>query len=181
MPISGTRVLREIRTARFERRLTLFGWRYDLCVGKRKAPKSCSTSLFQTVQRGQRTQPQRLGIIAGKAYWLFEDHFYSDDEDLTQDDVLALVRDRERRKQRRLERARAGLAADGTETTRREPIPREVRLAVFERDGGHCVECGSNFDIQYDHIIPFSMGGASTAGNLQILCATCNQRKGATI
>jgi hypothetical protein len=31
----------------------------------------------------------------------------------------------------------------------------------------------SNFDIQYDHIIPFSMGGATTVENLQILCATC--------
>ena len=61
----------------------------------------------------------------------------------------------------------------------REPIPRDVRRAVFERDAGRCVSCGSAFEIQYDHVIPFSLGGASTAENLQILCGDCNRSKGA--
>jgi 5-methylcytosine-specific restriction endonuclease McrA len=73
------------------------------------------------------------------------------------------------------------VAANAIGVARRDVIPREVRLAVFERDGGRCVECGSNFDIQYDHVIPFSMGGASTVENLQILCSDCNRHKGASV
>jgi 5-methylcytosine-specific restriction endonuclease McrA len=64
---------------------------------------------------------------------------------------------------------------------RREPIPREIRLAVWERDGGRCVECGSDFDLQYDHVIPFAMRGATTVENLQLLCASCNREKGGAL
>jgi hypothetical protein len=45
---------------------------------------------------------------------------------------------------------------------------------VFERDGGRCVECRSNFDLQYDHILPVALGGATTIENLKLLCEDCN-------
>jgi len=67
------------------------------------------------------------------------------------------------------------------EKRRRTRIPREVRRIVFERDGGCCQECGSDFDIQYDHIIPFSRGGSNTVENIEILCAPCNIAKSDTI
>lgn len=63
----------------------------------------------------------------------------------------------------------------------RVAIPVEIRRTVFERDGGKCVECESNFDLQYDHLLPVSLGGATTAENLQLLCADCNQRKSNSI
>ena len=92
--------------------------------------------------------------------------------------MKALLFARQQR-QRELDHAHALMAAAGSQAVRkREPIPKEVKLAVFKRDEGKCVECGSDFEIQYDHVIPFSMGGANTVENLQLLCARCNQQKG---
>lgn len=59
----------------------------------------------------------------------------------------------------------------------RAPIPREVADAVYNRDGGRCVYCGSTENLQIDHIIPFSKGGADTLENFQILCQRCNVEK----
>jgi len=64
---------------------------------------------------------------------------------------------------------------------RRQAIPKNVRMYVWQRDEGRCVECGSKENLEYDHIIPFSRGGSSTDRNLQLLCETCNRQKGASI
>jgi HNH endonuclease len=174
-------VLREVKNTQFARRLTLFGWRYHLVLGTKLSDASWKSKAYKAIQENQRVQPGAILSSKGRTYWLFEDRVYWEDDDLGVEDVLALIRDRQRRHQRKLERAHAAMAADSVGGRRRELIPKEVRLAVFERDGGRCVECGSNFDIQYDHILPFSLGGASTVENLQILCADCNRSKGANI
>ena len=72
----------------------------------------------------------------------------------------------------RLERADVG---------RREPIPDGVRLFVWQRDQGKCVKCGSEEQLEYDHIIPISRGGSSTERNVQLLCEACNRGKGTNI
>jgi hypothetical protein len=63
----------------------------------------------------------------------------------------------------------------------REAIPSAVRNAVWRRDQGRCVECSSRENLEYDHVIPVSRGGANTERNLQLLCMQCNRRKGADI
>ena len=60
----------------------------------------------------------------------------------------------------------------------RKPIPRQVKIDVWQRDGGCCVDCGSNENLEFDHIIPVAKGGANTFRNLQLLCEPCNRTKG---
>jgi len=68
-----------------------------------------------------------------------------------------------------------GLARDD----RRAPIPPELRLKVYERDGYRCLECGSAEDLTLDHVLPWSWGGLETEENLRTLCRSCNSSKGA--
>ena len=59
----------------------------------------------------------------------------------------------------------------------RQVIPDVLKRAVWVRDLGSCEACGAKQDLQYDHIIPHSKGGADSAENLQILCGSCNRSK----
>ena len=63
----------------------------------------------------------------------------------------------------------------------RQVVPPDVRDAVWRRDGGHCANCGSNENLEFDHIIPVSKGGATTYRNIQLLCEKCNGAKGDNI
>ena len=56
-------------------------------------------------------------------------------------------------------------------------IPQAVKNVVYQRDGGRCVECGDDQYLEFDHVIPFSKGGASSEANLQLLCRRCNMSK----
>lgn len=56
-------------------------------------------------------------------------------------------------------------------------IAPNVRDLVWNRDGGKCVDCGSNIGLEFDHIIPLSKGGSNTYRNLQLLCEKCNRKK----
>ena len=58
-------------------------------------------------------------------------------------------------------------------------IPTWVKVEVWKRDGGQCVECGADDDLHFDHDLPFVLGGASvTPANVQLLCACHNLQKG---
>ncbi len=60
----------------------------------------------------------------------------------------------------------------------RRIIPSEVKIAVWKRDRGKCVKCGSKEDLHFDHIIPYSLGGSSTdENNIQLLCGRHNLEK----
>ena len=62
----------------------------------------------------------------------------------------------------------------------RQPIPRELRHKVFQRDGYRCRECGASKEetsLEIDHIVPVARGGKNDIDNLQTLCRECNRMK----
>ncbi|MDR3181701.1 MAG: HNH endonuclease [Planctomycetaceae bacterium] len=56
-------------------------------------------------------------------------------------------------------------------------VPQAVKDAVYERDGGKCLCCGTTQRLEYDHIFPYSKGGQETVSNIQLLCRSCNASK----
>jgi hypothetical protein len=121
----------------------------------------------------------------GRQAWVFRGQIYDTDMDLSAADVQAIVFEADNKKMAALARARA--AAEMAESiasaprSRRGPIPDDVKVLVWQRDGGKCVRCGSNRNLEFDHIIPVVMGGANTARNLQLLCEGCNRAKSGSL
>lgn len=60
-------------------------------------------------------------------------------------------------------------------------ISQEKRARIYERDGNACLRCESTDDLTLDHIYPRAYGGSDNDGNLQTLCAPCNQAKADTL
>jgi 5-methylcytosine-specific restriction endonuclease McrA len=155
----------------------MFTGRYAVRSGKRIFDGRWKRDDYEYIRDTQSKQPVPLGNSGKRKLSHFHDCFYWDDDGLGAEDIKALVLQRERRLQHKLQTARSLMRAEEQGRPTRIPIPTELRRAVFERDGGRCVECGSNFDLQYDHLLPVAHGGATTIENLQLLCADCNRRK----
>lgn len=129
----------------------------------------------------QLSAPVKVCHVNGRAYWRYQDRFYSDNEDLDARQVLALLSARQGRRARQIDRAEQLLAMGDQPRAApaRGHISDEVKHFVWARDQGRCRHCGSTVELQFDHIIPVAHGGGSTPENLQVLCGPCNRRKGA--
>lgn len=84
------------------------------------------------------------------------------------------------------------VAGDGAHPRTFPGSIRELALQIFNREDRICPgvakaskpvkphKLGPDDRIEYDHILPFANGGASSIRNIQILCAACNRLKGGT-
>ncbi len=68
---------------------------------------------------------------------------------------------------------------------KRRNIPKWLKKAVFYRDKGKCVLCGTDLtntintlqNENYDHIVPLDLYGVNDPCNIQLLCEKCNKKK----
>jgi len=121
-----------------------------------------------------------------KWLWLFRDGIYSTDKPpqlYEPEEVLLRIKSLHFQRDERLRRLREQVANFeaietnlGREKSRR-PLPDDVKLLVWSRDGGACVKCGSQSELHFDHIIAFARGGSDEAENIQLLCRSCNLAK----
>jgi hypothetical protein len=151
-------------------------------IGTGCPPQEISETAFASLNPAHLEGPVQIAESGARRYWWWGDTFYWSGDSYGSEDVRAMVALHERQKRRQLEHAHDVMAlGDEAQPRKREPIPEEVQRFVFRRDGGHCQRCGSAEQIQFDHVIPLTMGGSNQAENLQLLCATCNREKGGRI
>lgn len=160
--------------------------RYKLLlqVGRKQhlSARRLSVREFRAMEAASAQQPVAYLTVGERTYWRYQDRWHSDNEGLDQAAVHALLTTRAMRNNDRVNRAKTVAAmAQAPVPSQRGVIPADVKQLVWARDGGACRSCGSNVELQFDHVIPVSADGSSTEENLQILCGPCNRRKGASI
>lgn len=135
---------------------------------------------WDAAESRQLSRPNFVTSIGGRNLWLFKGKFYWDSDGLNETEVHALLVVKGQRQRQRIERAQAIVAMGSLPSQAvRGAIPDDLKQVVWMRDNACCRQCGSKHELQFDHVIPLSMGGATTEENLQILCGPCNRRKGA--
>ena len=130
-------------------------------IGTKRSFKFNLKSIFNLSYDGEHIFIDRQGTGRG--------HYRVKEPELTFELLLYLVR------------RNNFLVAHKNERERSRHIPQDVKVEVYHRDGGRCVICNSDVSLEFDHIIPFSKGGANTVENIQLLCHACNLKKRANL
>ena len=117
-------------------------------------------------------------IVADQAryYALHKNRLWSSTRMFSDEQWLGLIANALNREEARLTALTVRNAPD-----RRLAIPSSVRVEVWKRDGGRCSRCDSRERLEFDHIIPLSLGGSNTSRNIELLCEMCNRAKAASI
>jgi hypothetical protein len=111
-------------------------------------------------------------------FYIIKKNFYVSEIHLSNEEALLIVDHDQARKEEKLRREVERIKAKSEyEGAARTNIPQDVQITVWNRDKGKCVRCGSNENLEFDHIIPVSKGGSNTVRNLQLLCEKCNRLK----
>ena len=139
----------------------------------------CSAARFERLSAAQLELPVLLARKRGQRWWWYLDRFWWASDGLTATDVETMVLESDLDRKLRsdaISEARLILLGDKRVSVPEEQVSEPVRFAVWRRDRGRCVDCGSSKSLIFDHIVPMSEGGSDTALNVELRCHSCRVR-----
>ncbi len=145
------------------------------------------TPEFEKIEKGKEELTSLFYDGSWDGVWVYKDKVLFTDiqKDLASQEDLLRMRHFLVKKEKELNKIAKEVEAfenfDKTQSAKREKIPDNVRLFVWQRDEGKCVKCSKKERLEFDHIIPVVEGGANTERNVQLLCESCNRSKGKSI
>ena len=139
----------------------------------------CSAARFARLSASQRELPILIAKGGGRQWWWYLDRFWWDHDGLAaaevQDTVLQADFNRKEHSDA-VARARTVVLGDAREPLQTDRISEHVKRAVWCRDRGRCVDCGSGEAIAFDPIVSYSDGGSDTTANVELRCHSCRAR-----
>jgi hypothetical protein len=138
----------------------------------------CSEERFLELRRAQRSSPRKLLTGHGRQWWWYSDRFWWDASRLSAREFASAVREVDLMAALRrhvADPARIGSTDPTNGLGGQRTIPEPVRAAVWRRDGGRCVDCGSEDDLSFASTrADEADDGAPSADDLQLLCNLCS-------
>ena len=113
------------------------------------------------------------GYLFGNYIWELKES----EEDYSFEEITLLLLEEKHKKDKKFDKLKNKFSSKSNSSFNRKAIPQNVKMYVWRRDEGRCAYCGSRKNLEYDHIIPLSMGGSNTERNIQLLCEKCNREK----
>ena len=148
-----------------------------------REPLSFAQSTLNRLPVTSQTPPVQRGF---DCIWLYRDTLYATDRSPRSSEVpevILKIKSLYFQRASVFQRLRDQVAnfeaveANINKSASRARIPDDVKLLVWTRDGGACAKCGSQSELQFDHVIAHTHGGGDHHENLQILCRRCNLAK----
>jgi hypothetical protein len=131
---------------------------------------------YAQMSSAQRAAPTMVLRTKGRQWWWYRDRFWWDDAKLNAQGVESAILDTDLTgslQRYLLEEARERAFGMAGSAMAIESIPESVRLGVWRRDLGRCVDCGSVENVHFDHVATVS-GDVPSSHDIELRCRTCS-------
>ena len=140
----------------------------------------CSERRFARLASSQLDLPVLVERKDGRSWWWYRERFWWDDDGLAAHEVKVFVLDADlssRQRAEALRGARATLLDEEPAVVDPAGLSPLIRFAVWCRDGGRCVDCGTADDVRWNEILAPENGGSRAAANFELRCGGCFERR----